>query len=308
VTEGLQVAATGRPGTGPTSVASTGEAVGRRRPTRSCRVGPFECFGHRFVIDTPDTALAGFLDEAYATMRATDAAGASLYVLDPPGDDLPGVVTKDGELVKSLTRTASHSLARLIWAINREVIFSAADRLVLHSATATWKGRAIVLAAPMECGKTTLVTGLIDRGLTYLTDEATAIGDDLMVEGYPKPLSIDRGAWEVLPHHAPDPESVLAPYFTRQWQVPARSIGTWQRRAPLAMLVFPRYEAGAGVRFEPISPATAVRDGMSCAFSPTGRRRVERLAGLAERVPAFSLVHDDLDGAHRRLIAELEAL
>ena len=308
MTEGLQVAAVGRPGAVPTSVASTGEAEGRRREGQTCRVGPFECFGHRFVIDTPDTALAGFLDEAYATMRASDAAGASVYYVQRPRGEERGFVTRDGDVVKSPSPSASQVLARLIWAINRKVIESVRHRLVFHSATAAWKGRAIVLGAPMECGKTTLVTGLIDRGFTYLTDEATVVDDDLMVEGYPKPLSIDRGAWKVLPHHAPDPNSELAPYFVRQWQVPATSIGEWQRRAPLAMLVFPRYEPGAGVQFERVSPATAVRYGMSCAFSPNGRLRVEALARLVQRVPAYSLLHDDLDGAHERLVDELDTL
>lgn len=285
-------------------------AQGRERllaPGGIRRVGPYECFGHRFTIDTPDGELAEFLAVAYSTMAARDVDGASRYYVQPPCGGEPGIVIKDGELVKSVTRTPSHALARLIWVVNRHVIDSARDRLVLHSATATFAGRAVVLAAPMESGKTTLVTGLVDRGWTYLTDEATAIGPDLMVEGYPKPLSIDRGAWPVLSHHAPA-ATELTPYFTRQWQVPGPWIGRWARRAQLGMLVFPRYEPGAGVRFEAISPATAVRMAMACAFSPAGRHRVEALAELALRVPAYRLTHDDIEGCHRRLVDELHEL
>ncbi len=208
-------------------------------------------------------------------------------------------------------------LGRLVWAINRQVIDGTTDRLLLHAGAVEIDGVGVLLPADMEAGKTTLVTGLLDRGAGYLTDEAasvTARDQDLIVEGYAKPLSIDPGSWEVLAHHEPGLEPDLADYFASQWQVSAARVGRVVRQAPLGVVVFRRFEAGTPTRLERLGPAAAVQRAVTCTFVTDTDHlpvvRLRELAGMVERVPVYELVGGDLDAACDEvlgLVAELNA-
>jgi hypothetical protein len=154
-----------------------------------------------------------------------------------------------------------HAIGMLLWHVNQRVAAVASHtHTVVHAAAAAVNGRAILLPAPMESGKTTTVAGLIlDGGFDYLTDEAASIHpDDLHVEPYPKSLSVDRGSWEVLASLAP----FDAAGMPEQWAVPVSSIpapaGGVAQRTPVEWIVFPRYQRGAETRLEPISRADAV--------------------------------------------------
>jgi hypothetical protein len=153
-----------------------------------------------------------------------------------------------------------HAIGMLLWHVNQRVAAVASHtHTVVHAAAAAVNGRAILLPAPMESGKTTTVAGLILDGFDYLTDEAAAIHpDDLHVEPYPKSLSVDRGSWEVLASLAP----FDAAGMPEQWAIPVSSIpapaGGVAQRAPVEWIVFPHYERGAETRLEPISRADAV--------------------------------------------------
>jgi hypothetical protein len=274
--------------------------------------GPFECFGQRWMVRTTDEELAAFLEEAYATLRVRDdGRPLTVHSLLPPGIDGQGIVTRgDGDVIMT-SPAPSALLGSLIWAINRQVIEGASGRAVLHAAAAARGESVVLLPAPMESGKTTLVMGLLDRGLSYLTDEAAAL-TGLEVEGFPKPLSIDPGSWEVLAHHRPSSASPrLSGFLQHQWQVPPQHVGPVQRRGTVTLVVFPRWQPGARLALEWLRPAEALQELLGCTFVPEGEAmsldRVRFLAELAERVPAARLVHDDLRSASERIDVELAA-
>jgi hypothetical protein len=273
------------------------------------QVGPFECFGQRFVIDTSDRDLAAFLADAYAPMRSSDGDAMVIYRVLPPADGQAGFVARDEELIGTHERPA-RILAYLIWAINRQVIDSSLDRrLMLHAGAVDLGGTAVVLPAPMGSGKTTLVTGLLDRGCGYLSDEAVAISSDHVVESYPKPLSIEPGSWQVLAHHEPAVAPALQPYLERQWQVAPQRISPIVRQSRLSLIVFPRYERGASTRLEAIGPAAALGPAVASTFwhpqQPLPVARVRQLAGAMEAVPAYRLVSGSLEEACDRVLGEL---
>jgi hypothetical protein len=90
--------------------------------------------------------------------------------------------------------TLPSALAALITAINLEVLALENDRLHIHAAAAVLDGAAVVISAPRDTGKTTTLTHLLLRGLSYVSDEAVSIGaSDDHVAGFPKPLSIKPG-------------------------------------------------------------------------------------------------------------------
>jgi hypothetical protein len=251
--------------------------------------------------------VAGLLRELYAATvvdpddpGVTDTSSITRYRFLPPGDGEPGVVARDDEILVSSAQPST-LLGRLVWAINQQVINGSADRLLLHAGAVEVDGVGVLIPAAMEAGKTTLVTGLLDRGASYLTDEAASVTPDLVLEGYAKPLSIDRGSWEVLAHHAPDLDAELAPYLETQWQVPPHRAAPVVARSQLGLMVFRRYEAGTPTRMERVSPATAVRLAVGCTFvtdrEHLSLERLRELASIAERVPAYELVGGDLDEA-----------
>ncbi len=281
------------------------------------RTSVFQALGQRWQIMTDDPDLAGFLDELYAVMAVDpppgDAgAGEAVYRVVPPHGGQQGIVLR-GEQTIGSPFSRSHTMGLLQWAVNRQVIEHACtQRLVLHAGGVVRDGAAVVLPAEMESGKTTLTTGLLDRGLHYLSDEAVAVDDDLAVEGYAKPLSIDRGSWEVLAHHRPLLSDALEAYIRSQWQVPAQTIAPVADGGRLAALVLPRYEAGAQTRVERLTGADAVAALVGCVFSPLGltipTARVQLLTRLVLAVPVHRLVSGDLDAACaevERILAEV---
>ena len=279
------------------------------------RLGPFEVFGQRFALHTTDAGLAGLLGELYAPMCVQDVAAGSErplvdYRLLPPRDDQPGVVGQ-GERVLVTSPRPARLLGRLVWAINRQVIEGAGDRLLLHAAAAEVEGVGVLLPADMEAGKTTLVTGLIDRGAAYLTDEAASVAPDLTLEGFSKPLSIDPGSWPLFDHHRPVLDEDLAAYLLTQWQVPAHTAGRVIARSRLGLIVFRRFERDTSTRIEALRPAAAVQQAVGCTFVTDTEHlpvaKLRALAALIQQVPAYEVVGDDLDAACDavvRLVAE----
>jgi hypothetical protein len=249
-----------------------------------------DALGFTFAVDCDDAAVQRHVDHILRGLG--NGAGGAAHRYRVAGDTL----SFDGD---ELLRSASPGqlVSNLLWHVNRQAVAAAeADCLLLHAgAVADGHGRALLLPAPMESGKTTLVAGLLRRGFDYVTDEAVAIeAAGLAVRPYPKPLSVDPGSWPVLAELEPDVDAALK---AGQWQVPpARVAGPGCR--PVAV-VSPRYRAGAASRLEALRPAQAVLllAENSFNFKADGRRWLPVLAALAAAAPCFRLTVGDLDDA-----------
>jgi dTDP-4-amino-4,6-dideoxygalactose transaminase len=200
----------------------------------------------------------------------------------------------------ALSTTMEQAVGTLIWHVNREVVRrTSADRLLLHAAAAERHGRGVILAAPMENGKTTTVTGLLQAGYRYLTDETVALDPHtLLIDPFPKPLTLDRGSWHLFPDLKPPSTDHAS---TSQWHVPIRVFGPEAVAGPTqpAVLLFPRYERDAVTRLEPLSPGEAFEMLMRCVFRFTehGQRNFACLTELVRRLPRYRLVVSDLSRA-----------
>lgn len=278
-----------------------------RRAGSPLEAGPFAALGHRFGVRSTDREL-GEAVAAVLTTLATDEESAvdGWYDIDPVGDSRHRL-TWQGQPVAERARPAN--VARMLaWHVNRLAVDSAlADHVVLHAGGVTRAGRALLLAAPMEAGKTTLAAGLVDRGWAYLTDEAVAVTlDGGTVLPYPKPLSIDPGSQSVLAHwRAGMPDVLATPSRPRQWQVAVTGVGG-QVAGPARPggVVLPHYKPGAATRLEPVARAEALAELATCAFAWHGDDLAERFAALAETVRLSAcarLVTGELDEACRQL-------
>ncbi|GGI05356.1 hypothetical protein GCM10011354_13690 [Egicoccus halophilus] len=242
-------------------------------------------------------------------MRSSDAddRSACFSVLTP--DHGRGGVWRD-DIEIAVSADPGTLVAQLFWAVNRHVIQPVQDRVLLHAGAVARGDAVVLLPAAMESGKTTLVAGLLDTGLAYLTDEAVALSADGLVQGYRKPLSLDPGSWPVLPHHEPELPQRLKHYHRDQWQVLATGFTDVVAEGYLRLLVFPEYVADQPVRLEPLSGADALRHASSCAFAveetSSGIRELRGLKNALTDVPAFRLSFGRLDEAVatvRRLMA-----
>jgi hypothetical protein len=213
------------------------------------------------VADVPEiAAVAAAACRDLTEPDGTATAEATMTYRLSPGE-APGTVDLwAGQEPVTRGSESWHAVAMLLWHVNQRVAASASrTHTVVHAAAAVRDGKAVLLAAPMESGKTTTVTGLLRAGFDYLTDEAAAIHPgDLHIEPFPKGLSIDAGSWPVLHDLAPL-DTTSMPH---QWVVPVSAMGApaggIARRAPIDAIVFPRFEKGAITRLEPCSRGEGV--------------------------------------------------
>src|SRR5262249_5007766 len=157
------------------------------------------------------------------------------------------------EVVEALVGPLVHDL-------NRRALDSS-EHLILHAGGVMGDGVGIVFPGAMDAGKTTLSRGLGRAGLGYLTDEGVAIDrEPLRIHPYPKPLSIDRGAWPLFPELEPNADLASDAYKEDQWQVPPTDIRTdaLGQPCPVDVIVFPKHVPGGDTALEPLGRAEAL--------------------------------------------------
>lgn len=262
------------------------------------RTGRLTALGHDFEIRTDLGELAAYLATLFAPFaRSGPAASEYTLAATPAGCGL----WFDGEPVVEGGDRA-HALALLLWHVNREVVARSGHWVLLHAAGATLDGVGLVMPAPMESGKTTLVAGLVRSGLGYLSDELVAVDPaTLELVAYPKALSIDPGSWPLLPDLRPTVDPAVRPHLPQQWQVAAADIrpDAVVGAAVPGLIVAPRYRAGAQTRLTRLRPADALVLLAQCAFGLPERaeRDLSVLGRLAERCACYELTMGDLDEA-----------
>ena len=198
-------------------------------------------------------------------------------------------------------------LATLIWTLNRLAIDETPDLLLVHASAAEIGGRAIVMPAPMDSGKTTTVGGPLRAGLNYVTDETVAIDPQTgWLRPYPKPLSVDQGSWDALPELRPNLAPEIEACGQRAWHVDARAIHAGAVAGPCLPhhLVAPMYTPGAATELVPLRKAEAIALLVenSFNFALHGRRGLHAFAALVERSTCHRLIISDLDEACRLVL------
>ncbi len=206
---------------------------------------------------------------------------------------------EDGE-VAGWGRSVAELMGALSAKINQAVIgTSVEDRVLLHAAAATFAGVTVVLAADMECGKSTTVAGLLRAGFDYVTDEAVAIDlETAWVSSFPKRVGLDPGSWRLFEDCRPGPEWELS----AQWYVAPEELGSRASSAhvpPAKVVVLPRYVAGAGTTWTGISRAEAVHGLALTTFDFRARaaRNLTTLARVVAPAVCGRLIIGDLDEA-----------
>jgi hypothetical protein len=200
------------------------------------------------------------------------------------------------------TPVPSLALSYLVWHINRSAVRESPRYLLIHASCAALDGRAVVMPAGMESGKTTLVAGLVRRGLDYVTDEVVAIDPATgILHPYPRPLSVDLGSWHVLADLEPPVPDGAGSYLAGQWHIAPKAIrpGAVATTCEVALVVNPRYVPTS----ETLLVALTKAEGLlmlaenSFNFALHGGAGLHALARVVENCACYRLTSSSLDEA-----------
>jgi hypothetical protein len=209
-------------------------------------------------------------------------------------------VALDGT-VAHRSRQAGSAIDWILWKASTEALARIEDHLVIHAGAVVWRGRAVLLPAPPDSGKTTLAAALTAAGFSYLSDEAAPI--DLFsgrVVPFPRPLWLEPSSVEALDRFLANDEgqsvrrngtSHVAPADLRRGR-----IGTPAR---VRHIVFPRYRDGAATKLVPLSQAEGLVELGRNAFNldTFGSRGIDVLAGVVRGAEVHRLTLGDLGTA-----------
>ena len=277
------------------------------------RTARFRALEWDFAVETDHPLLSAYCERVFGALRVPGDAEHwyTIRVADASGPEGAAARCRlelDGDLLED-TDDPARPFSVMVWHINRAVIATGDDAYVLlHASAAAIDGTAVVMPGDMEVGKTTLVTALVRSGLQYLTDECVAVDPaNGELRAFPRSLSLDPGSWPLFPDLEPVVDPALARFLPGQWQIPPDEIwpGAAIARARASVVVFPRYEAGAGVSLTEIARADALVTLAGCAFNlhSAPERNLAALGEVVRGSRCFTLVYDDLAAAVTRITA-----
>ncbi len=204
------------------------------------------------------------------------------------------VLDCDGRIpFKPLPR--SQALPMLEWGLNWVLSSHTHDHLVIHGAVVERDGRALILAADPGSGKSTLCAALVHGGWRLLSDELTLISlGDGRIQPIARPISLKNASIEIVRGLGPQMQLSAVCRDTSKGDValvrpPRESVERLAERVLPAMLVFPKYTAGAELATRPVGRAGAVMELVRHTFnySVLAGEGFDALVGLARQLRAY---------------------
>ncbi len=266
-------------------------------PEPAFSAGTYRALRANVAIECADAEAASVIGRILEPLRVDTEPDTSIRVR-VDSDGRWTVTAAGGEPVATGSRLAA--VLRTLAEVNGLAVASVRDHLVLHAAAVSGRGGAVVLPAASNSGKSTLATALVSHGLGYLSDEAAALGPDLVCMPYPKSIALDPGSFPLFPNLAPTPAGGLdLAVSTREWHIDPSSVGRLGRSRSVVAVVCPKWRPGAETRLCRVAPADAMQIllGESFDFAESDRGVFDILGRLVNRVPVFRLGYSDLGEA-----------
>lgn len=256
-------------------------------------------------LDVSDVSLASRVGDLLSDfpLAQGDSHRALTLVREDVGHDRRFSLRESDRLIRGSLGPAE-AVAMLLWQLN-QIALETTDYLVLHAGCVARDRYGIVLSAPMEAGKSTLVTALVLGGFDYLSDEFAAVSlDGRQLRPYPCPITLDWGSFPLFPGLAPQlPAEFRDP---ARWHVRASDIrsGSQPEAVRIGAVVLPQYRARARcelVRLEPkVALVRLIEQRLN--LGDRGPSAFHLLSALVRNTPAFSLEFGDLDEACAALV------
>jgi hypothetical protein len=158
------------------------------------------------------------------------------------------------------------------------------------------------MPAASGAGKSTLTAGLLQSGLSYLSDEIGALDPSVMrLVAYPKPISLDRASLAALPALRERVPPEICEWMSSEWQVPAHVIrpDASVQACRARFLIFPRLAPSEQSKLHPLrrAEAMALLVRRSFNFGDRPAQNFESCAELCRSVETFQLDVADVGSA-----------
>jgi hypothetical protein len=265
----------------------------------------YQILDYAFSVNSDRSRLFELLDRYLEPVRV-DPAGPPTVSYRPVAEGRWWAVEVEGDAEWDPEQAAALSepgvFDYIFWHAHQQAMFGKEDVLTIHAGVVSWEGKAIVLPAPMDSGKTTTTAGLVRAGFGYLTDEAAMIDPSTgLVSPFPKSLTFEPPTLELFPDlHAGFPPELAAGTRLRYYVRPDElRPGSAAEGGPVGWVIAPRYQRGATTALEPMTRAETVMmlAQNSFNFDAFGGSALEVLGRLTEGAPGYTLRIGDLDGA-----------
>ena len=243
-----------------------------------------------YEIVVADEALAAHLRKVYTDSHDDTVEATERFELTRRGQD-EFVVLRGGDQLASPT-TASRALGALHWHLNRRIVATSRQPVLVHAGTVEVDGHGVLIVGASGAGKTTASAALAMAGFGYLTDDITAVRADGVIVGAAKPVGLRAPSIELLGlerERLQSPPLAYRPGREAQQFVAASSLGA--RIAPSAepgMIVFLSPDASPGNAIERRRSRSLARL-TEYAFDLGGVGAFEALAELVRRSTCWEL-------------------
>lgn len=193
-------------------------------------------------------------------------------------------------------------LDMVILDVTRRAVESTNRYLAVHAGVVALHGQALLLSAPADSGKTTLVAGLTRVGFDFLGDEIALLEPGTgLVHPFFRPLMIERPSMDVLDGLASELPAAYEGFRATRYQVSSEDLrpGSKGTPSPVAFVAFPSFHAGLETRLRPISRAAAMIRLAGQAFNmlTMGKAAIETFADVIRGAECFELPMGDLHQA-----------
>ena len=184
-----------------------GQAGGSVSTDGASSVARYAIHGVQLLVRSNDAAVLGHVHDTYGWFADADrrqsghgslATVEVAYLRADDGSvsvvDAEGQTAHWGERDEPLVALFDAIVTGVIAALSRQGI------LAIHAGVVAHRGQAILIAGRSGRGKTTLVLGLLRRGLDLLSDELALVAqDDRTILAYPRGLHIRPAALDLFP-------------------------------------------------------------------------------------------------------------
>lgn len=255
----------------------------------------YRAIDFRFTVETDIPGAFETVDRLFAPFRdvASDGPRRTYRLGTSPSE--PGMfeLLVDGESIQR-PPTPGSMLDWTIIDVTTEAVTRTGDLVCVHASAAALDGRAVILPAPPEHGKSTTVAGLVRAGWDLLTDEAALFDprDDLLYP-FPRPMMLSDTSMASLPGLADSLPASYDVFRRHDHHLTADDLrpGAIASPARVAFVVFPAYAQGRTTELVPLARGEALMEMLRGTFNldRVGAMGVETLGRVVRTADCYRL-------------------
>ena len=271
-------------------------------PVAPGRIRMFSTLGYAFALVSDIPGVEDAAHELFDGWRVDVEPSEAVVVYELRAiDGDRGELFRDGSRIQQ----GNGPGAMLRWVIadvSARSLRTVGDHVAVHAGVVARDGRATMLPAPPDHGKTTTTIGLVRAGFDFLSDECAAIGlADGLAHPFVRPLLPAPDSMALFP----DLRATLPPWVESfrnlNFLVPPSALrpGCIGATSAVAFVVSPRFEAGSQTELHPVPRAEMLSLLLEQTFNleVVGGRGVERLAEVLRDAACYRMTVGDLDAA-----------